>query len=151
VAATGVLFPAIARNLSTSENEAWTVYRKTLWVISWLLLPIVIATILFIEPILALWLGVEFAQNSTLVAQVLVVGVLINSFGLVAQSFVQSSGHPNWSAKLHLIELPMYFAYLYLLILAWGICGAAVAWLLRVSISAGALMILARLAWLRRS
>ena len=109
-----------------------------------ILFPIVLVIALFAQEALALWLDDEFATNGFRVAQLLVIGVLINSLGLVSQSLVQASGRPDLTGKLHLIELPLYLTYLWGLLHAYGINGAAFAWLIRVTISALVLAILAR-------
>jgi O-antigen/teichoic acid export membrane protein len=150
-AVVGVVFPAFSQSYSTGKHQAWNLYRRTAMSVVLVLLPIVLLILIFAESALAHWLNSEFAIHSAAVAQILVVGVLINAVGLVAQSFVQSSGHPDWSAKLHMLELPIYLVYLYIFILAWGILGAALAWLLRVTISMFTLTILAHVAWKHKS
>jgi O-antigen/teichoic acid export membrane protein len=109
------------------------------------MLPIVLAIALFAEQGLKVWLNDEFAANSTRVAQLLVVGVFFNSIGLISQSFVQATGRPDLTAKLHLIELPFYLTYLWFFLHKYGINGAASAWLIRVLISSLVLAVLARL------
>lgn len=49
---------------------------------------------------LMLWLGSEFADNSTLVLQLLAVGVFINSLAHVPSGLEQGAGRPDLTAKL---------------------------------------------------
>lgn len=49
---------------------------------------------------------------------------------------VQGSGRPDITAKLHLIELPFYLLVLWWLLDTNGIVGAAIAWVLRITIDA---------------
>jgi len=93
---------------------------------------------------LDLWLGGEFAQNSTRVVQWLAVGVFINSLAHVAFSLVQATGRPDITAKLHLVELPFYLISLWWLVAEYGIEGAAIAWVIRIVIDTGLLFGIAR-------
>lgn len=92
---------------------------------------------------LALWINEEFSINGYAVAQILAVGVFINSFGHIAQVLVQGSGRPDITAKIHLTELILYVPYLWYLTSAYGIEGAAYAWSIRVLISTCVLMYIA--------
>lgn len=83
---------------------------------------------------LDLWLGAEFAQNSTRVLQWLVVGRFINGLAQIPFALIQSAGRPDLTAKLHFIELPFYLLIVWWLIGAYGIEGAAVAWVARVAV-----------------
>ena len=56
---------------------------------------------------------------------------------------VQAYGRPNWTAQLHVIELIVYVPYLWVLVGKYGAEGAAIAWVIRVTISTIALGILA--------
>ncbi len=89
------------------------------------MLPLVILIVLFARTGLELWLDKEFASRSYRVAQLLAVGVLVNSLGLISQALIQASGRPDVTAKLHIIELPLYLSYLPWLLSVYGINGAA--------------------------
>ena len=86
--------------------------------------------------ILRLWLGSEFALQSTVVLQVMAVGVLLNSLALIPYSLIQGLGRPDVTAKLHLLELPLYIALVWVLVKTLGLPGAALAWTLRMGIDA---------------
>jgi O-antigen/teichoic acid export membrane protein len=83
---------------------------------------------------LTLWIGKDFAQNSTLVLQWLAVGILINSLSQVPFALIQGVGRPDITAKFHFIELPFYLLILWKFTTSFGIVGAAYAWVLRVSL-----------------
>jgi O-antigen/teichoic acid export membrane protein len=82
------------------------------------------------------WIGDDFATDSTLVSQILCVGILMNSLALVPYTLIQGYGYSKWTAKLHLIELPIYFAMLWFLFNKYGINGVAIAWSIRTSLDA---------------
>lgn len=98
--------------------------------------PIVVVIELFTKEILQIWLGADFAKESTVALQVLAFGVLINSLGHISFALLQGIGRPDLTAKFHLLELPIYMGVAWLLVSKWGIVGAAAAWTLRVTFDA---------------
>ena len=143
VSIVAVLFPALSQAQARDKQRARYLYLQTVKYVLLILTPLIVSAVIVIRPILALWLDDEFAARASFVAQILAVGVLVNGVGLVSQSLVQSMGKPDWTAKLHLVELPMYFSYLYPLVVRYGIEGSAFAWLIRVAISTSVLVLLA--------
>ncbi len=139
----GVMFPAFSVSFAQSKTRATYLYKQAMKYIFSVMFPIAIVVVVFAQDGLAIWLNEEFAANSYQVAQLLVTGVLISSMGLVSQALVQASGRPDLTAKLHMVELPMYLTYLWVLLHAYGIIGAAIAWVIRVTISALVLTFLA--------
>jgi O-antigen/teichoic acid export membrane protein len=131
------LFPAFS---ILTGQEQWT--RLTFLLsrsVKWVLLtlgPVVVIVIAFARDILQLWLGPAFAEESTLVLQILTVGVLINSLAQAPYSLVQVLGHPDLTAKFHLAELPLHVFLAWWLISLWGTTGAALAWSIRVAVDA---------------
>jgi len=139
----GVMFPAFATVLAHDRNHAAFLYSKTIKYIFLLLFPAVLIIVMFAREGLALWLDTEFANNSTLVLQILAVGVFLNAHANVPFGLVQSAGRPDLTAKLHLIELPFYLMILWWLLNTYGIVGVALAWLLRVTVDTAVLFIMA--------
>jgi O-antigen/teichoic acid export membrane protein len=78
------------------------------------------------------------------VARILSVAVLINALAFVPFSLIQGKGRPDITAKFHLVELPLYWLLLVLLIKMHGIQGAAVAYAVRVTADAVLLFLYAR-------
>lgn len=139
----GVMFPAFATVLTQDRNRAAVLYSKTIKYIFLLLFPAVLIVVTFANEGLDLWLGSEFADNSTLVLQILAVGVFLNAHANVPFGLVQSAGRPDLTAKLHLVELPFYLLILWWLLNSYGIAGVALAWLLRVIVDTTILFIMA--------
>jgi len=139
----GVMFPAFSRLWSLELLRLRNLYHHTMVYTFLAMFPLVLLVIIFSEKGLALWLNAKLAHESYQVAQLLGVGVLLNSCGLISQALIQAAGRPDITAKLHLIELPIYLGYLSLLLLEYGVNGAAGAWLIRVTISAVALAFIA--------
>ncbi|MHB8143938.1 MAG: hypothetical protein ACYDGX_09835 [Thermoleophilia bacterium] len=95
------------------------------------LFPITVLLIAFAPEGLSLWLGQEFADNGTRVLQLLAVGVFMNSLAQIPFVLIQGAGRPDITARLHLIELPIYIAALWWGVTRFGINGAALVWLIR--------------------
>ena len=135
----GVLFPAFASTYVQDKIRANMMYARSLKYVYLALYPITMFIILFAHEGLTLWLGNEFASNSTDVLKLLAVGVFINSLAQVSFALVQGVGRPDITSKLHLVELALYLPLLLWLITNFGITGAAIAWVIRISIDTFAL------------
>lgn len=142
----GVMFPAFSHAFANKQQSARLLYTNTIKYVFIIMFPFTIVCVLFGDVMLEIWLNEEFSKNSFHVAQLLSIGVLINAYGLISQAMVQASGRSDLTAKLHLIELPLYLLYLPFLMNEYGINGAAMAWVIRVTISAVALAFLAQMA-----
>lgn len=138
-----VLFPEFTLLFQQNMAKVWSLYKKAMVFLCIVMLPPAAILFVFAQSGLEWWINDEFSRNGYRVAQVLAVGVFINSFGHISQSLIQGFGRPDLTAKLHLAELAAYIPYLWLLIEHFGIVGAAYAWTIRVSISTVALAIMA--------
>jgi len=139
-----VLFPALASAYESDLSKANLLFENANRYVLLSLFPIVFCLFAFSEELLGLWLGADFAAISAPIANVLLVGVLINTSGSVASTLIQSVGRPDITARVHLVELPIYIAALYYLIVAYGALGAAIAWTVRQLIDSGVLQFFAR-------
>jgi O-antigen/teichoic acid export membrane protein len=105
----------------------------------WILLtlgPVVMMITAFAGDILRIWLGTDFALESTLALQILAVGILINSMVQVQYAVVQALGRPDLTAKFHLLQLPLHGLIVWWLVSLLGITGAALAQSIRLSLEA---------------
>jgi O-antigen/teichoic acid export membrane protein len=140
---TGVFFPRFARDFAREFTAVRRSYTHALLLNFMALVPAVIIICLLARPGLAFWISPDFADASYRVVQILAVAMLINSIGYISQSVVQARGRADLTAKLQLFELVAYIPYLWVLVSAWGLEGAAAAWVLRVAISTVALYFMA--------
>jgi len=139
-----VMFPAFSTSFAQDRNRTALLFGRSVRYVLLALFPIVLLIVVLAQDGLKLWLGAEFAQHSTRVLQWLTVGVFINSMALVPFAMVQGVGRPDLTAKLHLIELPVYLGLLWWLIGVRGIEGAAIAWTARAAVDTLVLFGLAR-------
>jgi O-antigen/teichoic acid export membrane protein len=92
--------------------------------------------IFFARDIMNLWLGPQFAAQSTVVLQLVTMVFFLNAFAIIPFTSVQALGRPDLKAILDLISIPVYVTVAWFLMRRAGIDGAALAKLL-VTISDG--------------
>lgn len=130
----GVLFPAFSTAHAADRSRLMMLFEsgiRTLFVVTF---PVILLIVAFAPVGLRLWLGADFAQNSTAVVRFFAVAVFINCIEQIPFAYLQSVGRPDITAKFHLFQLPPYWAVLFLLVKFYGIQGAAMAWLLRTAV-----------------
>jgi O-antigen/teichoic acid export membrane protein len=140
----GVMFPAFSTSSVQDRNRTAVLFRRSVKCILLVLFPVVLMVIVLARDGLRVWLGGDFAANSIHVVQWLAVGVLINSLALVPSALIQGVGRPDLTAKLQVLELPVYLTALVWLTKEYGIEGAAIAWTSRVAVDALILFIMAQ-------
>jgi len=134
---TMTLFPAFSILEATKDRQKLgSIFARSLKYILLAIGPIIVVIGLFAKEILQLWLGTDFAVESTVVMQVLAFGMLINSLAYAPFALLQGIGRPDLPAKFHLLELPVYIGIAWILVGKFGIAGAAGAWTLRVALDA---------------
>jgi O-antigen/teichoic acid export membrane protein len=131
------LFPAFSTLAGQGQRErlASLLARSMKWVLL-TLGPAVVIIAAFARDILQLWLGLDFAQESTAALQILAVGVLVSSMVQVQYALVQALGRPDLAAKFHLAQLPLYALLVWWLVGVWGATGAALAQSIRLTVEA---------------
>lgn len=129
----GVMFPALSASFLLDTDRFALLYERTLVCVVYVMTPVVLMLTVAAHPFLEFWIGPEFAAQSTLVFQLLALGALLNAVGQVSFSAIQAMGRPDLTAKIHLLELPLYLGMVWFLALRMGIAGAALACLIRIA------------------
>ena len=88
--------------------------------------------VLFSNEVLTAWINRDFASNSKVYLQVFSIGILINCMSHIPYTLIQGTGRSKLTAYFHLIQFPIYFLLLWILVLNYGVLGAAIAWLIRI-------------------
>jgi O-antigen/teichoic acid export membrane protein len=127
----GVVFPELCVRASGDAAGFIALYEKSLVCLMAIMAVPAIFLVIFAEPLLHGWLGAEFARQSSVVVKLLAIGMFLNGVAQAPFAAIQALGRPDLTAKLHLLELPLYLGLLWLLVLQFGITGAALAWLFR--------------------
>ena len=141
-AVVSALFPAFATAKGRDIARVPELFSTGVRAILFVLAPLVLAIVTFASDGLKIWLGEDFARESTEVMQWLAIGVYWNSLGYAPFALVQGLGRPDLTAKLHALELPIYVLSLVLLLQAFGIRGAAMAWVARMALDSILLLVL---------
>jgi O-antigen/teichoic acid export membrane protein len=138
----GVLFPAFASSFASDPTRTATLVDRAVRVMIVMVFPISFALVALGREGLTLWMGAAFAHESTAVLQWLAIAVLINCVGYVPFTALQAIGRSDLTAKVHLLELPVYAVAIWWLTQRFGLAGVAVAWTLRVTIDTTLLLVL---------
>lgn len=111
--------------------------------------------IVFVGPLLKLWVGTAFAAGSVHVGQILLIGAWLNGVSFIPFGLLEAQGRPDLIAKVHAVEFVPCMLLVFGMTKLLGLEGAAIAWALRVGIDGLLLFLLAdlpvhvvaRLAW----
>ncbi|SJZ99958.1 Na+-driven multidrug efflux pump [Oceanospirillum multiglobuliferum] len=139
----GVMFTSFSNEWSSKRKSAIDKYRKSILAIFLSMLPTSIIIFLYADTGLSIWLGAEFANQSYMYAQILIIGIFFNSMAMVPHALIQGAGRSDITAKFHLLELPIFILSLWFFIEHYGLMGAAIAWAIRTFIDSVLLFIYA--------
>jgi O-antigen/teichoic acid export membrane protein len=136
------LFPAFSTLGTARKEDLQRIYIRTIKYLLLITGPIVLILIVFANNILQFWLGPDFAQQSTLVFQILLFGALIGLLAPMSGALIQGLGRPDIISKLYLLYLPLNIGLVWFLVQTMGIVGAALSFALRALIDTVLLFII---------
>lgn len=137
------LFPAFSR-LTESPAELAKLYSRAMTVTMLVLTPVTAIVLLLAKPILRIWAGIEYAQQSYTPCVILLAAIWIQSVGYVAHNLLLVSGEASVVAKWRWAEVIPYLFVASFLVARYGSTGAASAWAIRVAIDVAILLLLAK-------
>jgi O-antigen/teichoic acid export membrane protein len=105
--------------------------------------PIVLVILGCADLLLEWWLGTEFRANSTRVAQLLALGILINVVAQAPLTALNATGRADVTTGIALVELPLYVMAAWHAAARYGIDGVAAVWAVRAALDAAALFVAA--------
>lgn len=139
-AVSSVMFPQLSKLMKESSYEEWRAYfNKWLRRVCWVMGVVCLVLAFTLPVILPFWLKETFNKESALIGQVLCVGVFFNSIGSMYYALLHARNKTAVTAKIHLLELPIYLIMLIVFINEYSLIGAAYAWSARMAIDALAL------------
>ncbi len=124
------LFPYFSYHGEGTGNEVKDVTSRSIKYLLLVMTPVTAVFIFFAKDILQLWVGAQFAAQSTEVMQLVAVLFFFNCFAYIPFTSVQALGRPELKAILDLIALPIYAVGCWWLMRRMGLNGAALAKLL---------------------
>lgn len=137
------LFPYFSYHGTKGRSEVAEVTSRVGKYMLLILTPAAAVFFFFAHQILELWLGPQFANQSTTVMQLVSVLFFLNAFALLPYTSVQALGRPELKAILDVIVLPIYALSAWWLMRRAGINGAALAKLLVTVLDFSALYVIA--------
>ena len=140
-ALSSALFPRLA---AADVSERQLLGSSAIHTLAVVITPVMLLGIFLIEPFLSWWLSPEFASQSALIGQILLLGFWINAFAVIPYAQLQAAGRPDVVAKCHLAEVLPYLLFLYAGLHFFGLKGAAIVFGLRTFIDCLLLMFFAR-------
>src|SRR5260370_5089916 len=135
-AISAVMFPAFSLSGVQDPNRSSFLYRRAMGYTFAVFLPLTVLLMLGAKGGLVLWLGPDFAANSSRGAQFLLIGTFALGMATLPFALIQGLGRTDIPAKLNLAEIPFYATGLYWFIQRYGVTGAAGAWALRAVVDA---------------
>jgi O-antigen/teichoic acid export membrane protein len=135
----GVLFPAFAGADPRDGRRLSRLLESGVDAVLLLVVPVALVLSAGAELLLRVWLGGAYARQGAHVLAWLSVGLVVNGLAKMPSTLLQAVGRPDLTARLHLAELPVFLLVLGAFVWAWGIEGAAVAWVVRATGDAVAL------------
>lgn len=126
-----VLFPTFAAHFGQRQGQTSDLFARSLGGLMGMLLPVILLVVAFAPEGFRLWLGADFAVQSTPIMRWLTTGIFIYCLTYIPFSFLQGIGRPDIPARIHLVEFPLFVALAVVMIRAYGVSGAAMAWAIR--------------------
>ncbi len=125
---TAALLPAFATVIAKSGvNKAAQYVVKSIKFLVLASGPVVCLMLAFSQPILDLWVGADFAEQSTLVLQLLLLSTLFDYPGIIASTLLEGAGRPRSVAIVKIIYLPIHALTALSALSVFGLAGGAVA------------------------
>lgn len=135
-AITTVAFPYLSQLRSTQPNLVMSAFYKIMTLAVAMMFIVAGFLYLFGADILQLWLAEKSLPEHAEVVKILSLGLVPYTVGTVCISMLHAYGKTELTAKINILEFPLFIALIYLLISWYGVIGAAIAWTIRVTLDA---------------
>lgn len=135
-----VIFPSLSKLVHERPDQWPAFFLRWLGIVAGIMFLICGLLALFLPTILQLWLKGNFVPESAVIGQVLCLGVFANAIGSMYFALIHARGRADLTAKIHLLELPLFIFSLIFLLHQFGLVGAACAWVGRMVFDAIALV-----------
>lgn len=131
-AISSVAFPTLTVMLNAHPRRWRAYFTRWIGVVTLLMLAVCTLLALSLPFVLPLWIGESLNPLSVTIGQILCIGVFFNSLGSMFYSLIHAQGRADITAKLHLLELPIFLTALLYFIDSHGLIGAAWVWVGRM-------------------
>lgn len=131
-AISSVAFPSLSALVHSQPEKIDALFRTWLLRVAAIMFLVTASLALVLPTILPMWIGPKLPTDAIIIGQILCIGIFINSIGSMYFALLHAYGRADITAKLHLIELPLFLFALHYLISNFGVVGAAYAWVGRM-------------------
>jgi O-antigen/teichoic acid export membrane protein len=138
-AISSVIFPTMSKLIHEQSSNWQPYFQRWLYIVAGVMFMVCGILVVALPTVLELWLKTELQSESIIVGQILCLGVFANAIGTMYYALIHAKGRADITAKLHIFELPIFIAALFLLLNEYGVAGAAWAWVGRMIFDASAL------------
>lgn len=138
-----VLFPAFSALAVSREQRLRRLYDRAIKCIVALVAPIVGVLLAFAFELLSVWIAPEFAEGSAPIARWLSIGVLFSILSHPPLTVLQGIGRADLTAKLQIVQLPVYVVLIWYMASNMGAVGVAIGWTIRSAVDAIILLVTA--------
>lgn len=135
-AISSVAFPSLSKLMHEESSQWQRIFQRWLIIVFLVMLFVTVTFGLLLPVVLPMWIGANLPAESVLIGQILLVGVFFNSIGVMYFSLLHAKGRSDITARIHLLELPLFLVTLYMLVSQYGLYGAAWAWAGRMFLDA---------------
>lgn len=139
-----VMFPAMAQQLVVGGPELGRLCAVALRWIVLICLPLSLGLALAAFELLSVWLGADFALPAAPVLRWMALGMFLGCVAQLPFTLLQSADAASVTAKLHLVQLPLFLLAMIWVVPRTGVAGAAAVWALRNGLDAVCLFLLCR-------
>lgn len=123
---TRVFFPQFA--IVQTDEQIQTQFRSAAQIMGAFVFPVCLLVFVFAFELLSIWINREFAIESFLLAQIMIIGLVFNCFNWIPFGWLQATRHVQWSVYTILIEIPVFFFCFYYFTERYGLIGSAAVW-----------------------
>lgn len=136
------LLPALTR-ARHNRADLTHVYRLAMRLLALWIPPVAVLLFFAAQPVLTLWAGTRYGVNSTDPFYIMLVGMVLSILDYGPQTVLEAHQRTRILARWRLLELIPHLIITYLLISAFGLIGAALAWSLRFVVETTVLSVVA--------
>ncbi|OYZ20743.1 MAG: hypothetical protein B7Y39_10250 [Bdellovibrio sp. 28-41-41] len=123
---TRVFFPQFAA--AELDETIQQQFRHAGQIMGLFIFPVCLITFVFAQEFLSIWINPEFSNDSFLLAQWMVIGILFNAFNWIPFGWLQATKHVQWSVFTILLEVPIFLVAFYFFTKQYGLIGSAAVW-----------------------
>ena len=139
-----IAFPQLSTLCQSDPQRAIGLFHGWMFKTVGVMAIICLIMIFVLPSFLRWWIGDDLPQQAPWIGQLLCVGVLLRAANVMTCSMLHASGRADLTTKVRIGEVLIYLPILCLLLMNFGIVGAAYGWLIRMLLDSSGLYVVFR-------